>query len=856
VNELWKRLRARLATALHGTRDRAEDRYVHARGYLMRQSPWRRVVLIGLWGFMALCALLLVYVLILIPVTPGIKDLKQARAARASVIVAEDGKELASFDQGLQERVKLAQISPNVINALIATEDKRFREHHGIDFKRTAGAMFYSIKGDAQGGSTITQQLARNMFPEDIGRSRNLNRKLKELITALKIEATYSKDEILEAYLNTVPFLYNTFGIEMAARTYFDKPAARLDILESATLVGMLKGTNYYNPVTNPQRSMERRNVVLGQMVKAGLIDDARFRQLSKRPLRVHFTRQAERPGTDSHFTAYVRKWLIDWADENDYNLQLDGLVVHTTLDYALQQAAVAAVERQATALQAVADVEWSGAGVTGATNLAGYAQARSSVKPFQYFWASHAALADAFIRESGEYRKAVEAGEAPAEVLKKLKADRAFIASLHAVKSRLEAGFVAIDPASGAVRAWVGSRDFQRDQFDHVARATRQPGSTFKPFVYGAALEKGLTPDHPYRDAVMNIKAGDGTTWRPTDMTGTTGETMTMRDGLVFSKNTITAQVMQDTGLPAIVSLAKALGVNQSKLQPVPSLALGTSPVTLLEMVNAYASIAAQGEYRKPIFITHITDRDGKELARFATPAPARAMSQASAVTLIDMMRGVVNRGTGTAIRTRFGITGDVAGKTGTTQNNTDGWFILMHPNLVAGAWVGFNDNRVTMRSSYWGQGGHNAVLLVGDFFKTAIDGGKIDASAQFPGAPPRVAAPHGEPAEEVMEEGGDMEQDGASGGQGRDATSPPTAEEQDSGQLAVPPAQDRGERNERAVRDAEVDRQIREERQQEIDRQQQYERQQIERQFRQESQQAPPPPPPPPSSPPPDSN
>ena len=843
MNELWKRLRARLATALHGTRDRAEDRYVHARGYLMRQSPWRRVVLVGLWGFMALCALLLVYVLILIPVTPGIKDLKQARAARASVIVAEDGKELASFDQGLQERVKLAQISPNVINALIATEDKRFREHHGIDFKRTAGAMFYSIKGDAQGGSTITQQLARNMFPEDIGRSRNLNRKLKELITALKIEATYSKDEILEAYLNTVPFLYNTFGIEMAARTYFDKPAAKLDILESATLVGMLKGTNYYNPVTNPQRSMERRNVVLGQMVKAGLIDDARFKQLSKRPLRVHFTRQAERPGTDSHFTAYVRKWLIDWADENDYNLQLDGLVVHTTLDYGLQQAAVAAVERQATALQAVADVEWSGAGVSGAANLAGYAQARSSVKPFQYFWASHAGLADAFIRESGEYRKAVEAGEAPAEVLKKLKADRAFIASLHAVKSRLEAGFVAIDPASGAVRAWVGSRDFQRDQFDHVARATRQPGSTFKPFVYGAALEKGLTPDHPYRDAVMNIKAGDGTTWRPTDMTGTTGATMTMRDGLVFSKNTITAQVMQDTGLPAIVSLAKALGVNQSKLQPVPSLALGTSPVTLLEMVNAYASIAAQGEYRKPIFVTHITDRDGKELARFATPAPARAMSQASAVTLIDMMRGVVNRGTGTAIRTRFGITGDVAGKTGTTQNNTDGWFILMHPNLVAGAWVGFNDNRVTMRSSYWGQGGHNAVLLVGDFFKSAIDGGKIDASAQFPGAPPRVAAPHGEPAEEVMEEGGDMEQDGANGGQARDAASAPAADEQDSGQQAPPPAQ---ERNERAVRDAEVDRQIREERQQEIDRQQQYERQQIERQFRQEG--APPPPPPPP--------
>jgi penicillin-binding protein 1A len=846
VNEQFKRLQARLAKAFEGTRGRAGDRYAHAQSYLMRQPPWARVVLVGLWALLALFILLLVYVLILIPVTPGIKDLKQARAARASILVSADGKELASFDQGLQERVKLAQISPNVINALIDTEDKRFRDHHGIDVKRTLGAMFYSLKGDAQGGSTITQQLARNMFPEEIGRSRNLNRKLKELITALKIESTYSKDEILEAYLNTVPFLYNTFGIEMAARTYFDKPAAQLDILESATLVGMLKGTNYYNPVTNPQRSVERRNVVLGQMVKAGHINDARFKTLSKRPLRVHFTRQAERPGTDSHFTAYVRKWLIDWADENDYNLQLDGLIVHTTLDFALQQAAVAAVERQANALQAVADVEWSQAGVSGATNIGSYAAVRGGVKPFQYFWQTHAALADAFIRESGDYRKAVEGGEKPAEALARLKTDRAFVASLRAVKSRLEAGFVAIDPSNGEVRAWVGSRDFQRDQFDHVVKAARQPGSTFKPIVYGAALEKGLLPEHPYRDAVMNIKAGDGTMWRPTDMNGTTGNMMTMRDGLVFSKNTITAQVMQDVGLPSIVSLARALGVNQSKLQSVPSLALGTSPVTLLEMVNAYATIAAQGDYRKPMFITHITDRDGKEVARFNVAAPTRAMSQAGAVTLIDMMRGVINRGTGTAIRSRFGITGDVAGKTGTTQNNADGWFILMHPNLVAGAWVGFNDNRVAMRSSYWGQGGHNAVLLVGDFFKTALDAGKVDASATFPGAPPRAPVVRQEPTEEVMEEGGDMQSEGA----------PPPAEQPAGPVIDEVEQQQPDRRNERAVgdRDAEVDRQIREERQQQIDRQQQYERQQIERQFRQEQQnqqnqeQPPPPPPPPP--------
>jgi penicillin-binding protein 1A len=805
------------------TGEKARAGYMHGRAYLMGKPPLQRAALIALWGFAALIALLLVYVLILIPVTPGIKDLKQARAARATTIVSADGKEMASFDQGLQERVKLAQISPNVTAALVATEDKRFFQHHGIDFKRTAGAIFYSLKGDAQGGSTITQQLARNMFPEEIGRSRNLNRKLKELITALKIEATYSKTEILEAYLNTVPFLYNTFGIEMAARTYFDKPAAQLDILESATLVGMLKGTNYSNPVTNPERSVERRNVVLGQMLKAGIINEPRFKALIKKPLRVHFARQAERPGTDTHFTAYVRKWLIDWADENDYNLQLDGLVVHTTLDYALQQAALHAVDRQANALQAVADVEWSQPGVNVSGSTGAYAAARGSINPFQYFWQSHGALADAFVRETPEYRKAVEDGEAAPAALKRLKSNGNFIANLHAAKSRLEAGFVALDPATGEVKAWVGSRDFQREQFDHVFKAARQPGSTFKPVVYGAALEKGLTPDRPYRDAVMNIKAGDGTMWRPTDMTGTTGNQMTMRDGLVFSKNTITAQVMQDVGLPGIIKLAKALGINQSKLQSVPSLALGTSPVTLLEMVNAYATIAAQGDYRKPVFVTHITDRDGKIIARFGAAAPQRAMSQASAVTLIDMMRGVINRGTGTAIRSRFGITADVAGKTGTTQNNADGWFILMHPNLVAGAWVGFNDNRVNMRSAYWGQGGHNAVLLVGDFFKTALDSGKIDKTVQFPGGP-RVAAPRQDEPVEVMEEPGDLRQEGV----------PPPEEpvEAEPVQDEAPPPDRRQERQdrqfqERQARDAEVDRQIEQDRQFQQERQNRQDRQ-----------------------------
>ncbi|OON62946.1 penicillin-binding protein [Massilia sp. KIM] len=727
----------------------------------LRDRPRReQAALVGLWSAAALLMAFFLYLVALIPLTPGIEDLNQARTARPSKILSLDGKELGTFEQGLQERVKLSQISPNVIKALISTEDHRFYEHHGVDFTRIAGALWATLKGDAQGGSTITQQLARNMFPEEIGRARSVNRKMKELITAIKIENTYSKTEILEAYLNTVPFLYNAYGIEMAARTYFGKPAARLDVLEAATLVGMLKGTHYYNPVANPERSLKRRNVVLSQMQKHGAFSEARYRQLAKRPLRLRFERLADRSGRDNHFTAYVRRWLQDWADENDYNLQLDGLVIETTLDPALQQAAERAVERQSAALQAIADVEWAQPSLVRSTSTGMYQSMRGEVNPFAYYWSSHARELDAFVRESGEYRRAVEDGEAPAAALKRLKGDRDFLSGLKAAKARLEAGFVAIDPSNGEVRAWVGSRDFEKDQFDHVAQALRQPGSTFKPIVYAAALERGIPPDQTYRDVVQDIKVG-GTVWRPTDMSGNSGRSMTLRDGLVYSKNTITAQVMQEVGLPPIVRLAQGMGIRQSKLSAVPSLALGTSPVTLLEMVSTYATIAAQGEYRKPVFVRRILDRDGKVVADFGAGIPERALSQESAVTLIDMMRGVVTRGTGGGVRYRFGLYGDIAGKTGTTQNNTDGWFILMHPNLVAGAWVGFNDNRVTIRSTYWGQGGHNAALLVGDFFRAALDGGKIDPQALFPGGrkpePPRYQEEEEVPEEEFEEVQGD---------------------------------------------------------------------------------------------------
>jgi len=737
--------RSRAGLLRRGARDRLHGRPLPV-----------KLALVSLWTMAAGLLAILAWLLVLIPLTPGIDDLEQASRSRPTVILDAGGKPLGTFEKGLQERVKLSQISPYVVQALVATEDHRFYQHHGIDFKRVAGAMWANVKGDPQGGSTITQQLARNMFPQEIGRARSINRKMRELITAVKIENTYSKTQILEAYLNTVPFLYNAYGIEMAARTYFGKPALKLDILEAATLVGMLKGTHYYNPVSKPERSVARRNVVLGQMRKRGEIDDQRYALLVKRPLRLRFARLPDRSGKDNHFTHHVRKWLLDWADENDVNLQLDGLVVRTTLDPALQAAAERAVKRQADTLQAIADVEWANPNVPRSTSTGVYTAMRPNIAPFSYYWITHGRELDAFVRESGEYRAALEGGEEAAAALARLKGERKFMDELKASKARLETGFVAIDPATGEVKAWVGSRDFERDQFDHVAQAARQPGSTFKPFVYGAALERGIPPDQPFRDAVKEFRGADGSTWRPTDMDGNSGRSMPMRDGLIFSKNAITAQVSQEVGIGPIVRLAQNLGIRQSKLEAVPSLALGTSPVTLLEMVSSYATIAAQGDYRTPIFVRRIEDRDGNLIAEFGTGAPQRAMSQESAVALIDMLRGVVVRGTGNGVRNRFGIYGDLAAKTGTSQNNQDGWFIMMHPNLVAGAWVGFNDNRVTIRSSYWGQGGHNAALVVGDFFRGAFDAERLDAKALLPGgraAPARRYQPE-EEVEEIFEE------------------------------------------------------------------------------------------------------
>ncbi|WP_144107872.1 penicillin-binding protein 1A [Paraburkholderia sp. BCC1886] len=672
------------------------------------RHPTRRGVL---RACAALPLLAVLYVLLLIPFTPGIGDIRKAKVEQPAQILSADGKLLAEFKPSNRQWVKLADISPNVVNALIATEDHRFYQHFGLDWRRTGSAALHTFSGDRQGGSTITQQLARNLYPDEIGRAPTLNRKLKEAITALKIEALYTKDEILETYLNTVPFLYNAYGIEMAARTYFDKSASELNVLQSATLIGMLKGNSYYNPVLNPDRALQRRNTVLAQMVKYGKLTPAAYDTLSRRALRIDFERQTEPPGPAPHFTQQLRKWLAAWADRNDYNLYADGLVVRTTIDSRLQTMATQAVTLQGNQLQGIANSAW---------------RARAACSGDKDLMAT-------FLRETPDYKAAKDAGLTDDDALKRVSSNRDLVQNVCDAKTRVQADFLAMDPRNGQIRAWVGSRDFGQDPFDHVQQARRQPGSTFKPFVYAAAFENGAKPSDTLIDKEVEIPLAGGEIWKPGDEDEPSDRAISLRDGLTYSRNRITAQLMESVGPNKVARLARAMGVRDSELDPVPSLALGTSPVTLKEMVSAYSTIANLGAYVEPVMVTRIEDRKGDVLADFAPVSPKQELPADTARTLVDVMRDVVSRGTGASIRSRFGVRGDVAGKTGTTQGNADGWFILIQPQLVAGAWVGFNDSRVTLRSDYWGQGAHSALPIVGDFFQRAQRARLVDTRVRF---------------------------------------------------------------------------------------------------------------------------
>lgn len=692
------------------------------------------IVLLSLTAWVALTGL---GALIFMIALPNVRNIRAMPFAEATIAYSADGRELARYHIENRTWVGLEKMAPSLVEALIATEDRRFYDHSGVDLPRVFGAITRTASGETQGGSTITMQLARNIFPQ-LKQDHILVRKVKEWFLAVRIEDLYTKDEILEMYLNVVPFLYETAGVEAASKTYFQKTAAELSLDESATLVGMLKGTAYYNPVRHPERAHMRRNVVLQQMVRFGELSQAEYEEIRERPTELNFHRATRQSNEAPFFAEHIRQWLDDWAEQNGFNLYTDGLRVYTTIDSRLQHAAEAAVVSVTGEMQNVVDVEWSRAAPFFSQNPRAYEAQVASVEPFAYFWNTHPEFVDEILAQSSAYRELIQEGVAHAEALERLRADTELVDSLKRMQQRLEAGFVAIDPNNGHVKAWVGGRDFSHREYDHVAQAKRQPGSTFKPFVYAAALENGYAPYNQLTDVANTfVDPNTGTAWTPQNFGGTTGAFLTLGQALAYSKNTITAKLITSIGPQAVVDIAQRMGI-KSPLLAVPSLGLGTSEVSLLELTSAYTTLASQGVHRDPLLVTKIEDRDGKVLARFA-PEGKQAIPAHTAHAVLDMMRGGVQYGTAVRLRTMFGARGDLAGKTGTTQNGADGWFMLIHPDLVIGSWMGFYSPKVTFRTNYWGQGAHNALHTVGTFYQQVrkMEGNFLDPAATFPPAP-----------------------------------------------------------------------------------------------------------------------
>jgi penicillin-binding protein 1A len=671
--------------------------------------------------------------------TPDAGAVAQRALLRPSTIVSSDGVLLDTI--GEAQPLTLDQVSPLLVQALLATEDRRFHAHRGIDPQRLLAAAWATLQGRTQGGSTLTQQLARNLFPDSVGRERSLLRKLREAVVALKIERAYSKPEILALYLNQVPFRGSVVGVGAAARSYFDKPAADLDAPEAALLVAMLKGPTLYDPLRRAPAARQRRDLVLGLLAEHAGWPGARLQAARATPMVVQPPGAAP-PGIAPHYLREVQRALATWAAGRGLDPARDGLRITVSLDTRLQAAALAAVARQTAMLQTVADSEWAAAGLPSLPAAGPAARPRPGVA-FAHDWRSRPDVLAELLRRTPAYAAARQAGADEAGALRQALGDPQ-LARLQHDSSRLEAGFIALDPRSGAVRAYVGSGDWLQDQFDHVSQARRQPGSTFKPFVYGAALAAGLSPDQLLVDSALTYTSADGQAWTPTDQGGASGQAMTLRTGLALSKNTITAQVMHEVGVHRVLQFARRAGIDRSPLVAVPSLALGSGPVTLLELASAYGTLAALGERRAPQLLAQVHDRHGLLLADFS-PQAEQVFDARHTAQLLDMLREVVERGTGQGLRSRFGLHFDIAGKTGTSQRNADGWFMALQPGLVSGAWVGFNDQRVVLRSNRWGQGGHNALLLVGDFLAQARDAGLLATDQRFPAVnrPPPPPAP-----------------------------------------------------------------------------------------------------------------
>lgn len=657
---------------------------------------------------------------------PTFEELENPKSNLASEIYSVDGQILGTYFIENRSNVRYQEISPHLINALKSIEDIRFEEHSGIDERALVRVFFGIITGNRKGGgSTLTQQLAKNLFPR--GRLNSLQlviRKFQEWITAVKLEKYYSKEEIIAMYLNTVPFGHNAFGIKSAAATFFGKTPDSLNVEESALMAGVVNAPTRYSPIRNPERSLARRNLVLNQMQKYGFINNAEFDSISQLPLGVSkFSILDHKQGLATYFREVLRQQLNEWcsnhykADGSEYNLYKDGLKIYTTIDARMQQYAEEAVkEHLANDLQPSFYKHWKGY-----TNAPFVFEEEDEELEIEM-------IMKQAMRRSERYRKLRNQGmgldsieivfNTPAEM-------RVFswdgpidtvmtpMDSILYHKYILQAGLMAMEPHSGEVRAYVGGIDYRYFQFDHVTQSKRQVGSTFKPFLYTLAMQEGeYSPCYKVPNISYSVELDDGTFWAPRNSSDDrVGEEVTLKWALANSNNWISAYLIRRFSPQSVANVAHQMGVT-SDIPAVPAIALGTPDLSLYEMVGAMNTFANKGVYVKPIFITKIEDKNGNLLDRFV-PEKREAMDEVTAYKMIELMKGVVESGTSIRLRYKYGFDNPIAGKTGTTQNQSDGWFMGITPQLTSGVWVGAEDRSVHFRSLTLGQGANMALPI-----------------------------------------------------------------------------------------------------------------------------------------------
>lgn len=667
---------------------------------------------------------------------PAFEDLENPDSNIATEIIASDGVTIIG-KYAIENRTPIAyeDLPKHLVDALVSTEDVRFYDHSGIDFRRTTTAMM--SLGTRGGASTITQQLAKNLFHGSEG-SRNIVlrivQKAKEWIIAVKLERQYTKNEIIAHYLNTVDFVSNAYGIRSASKVYFNKEPRNLSVEESAVLVGMLQAPSKYNPRFHPERAMKRRNIVMSQMTKNDKLDEATRATLSEKPIVLNYRPESHKEGMATYFREYLREYLKKWVKDNpksdgdEYDIYKDGLKIYTTIDAKMQQYAEEAMEQHLPNLQAEFNSQ----------------QKTNKNSPFvNISQAETDKLMDRAMKNSERWRLMKDEGKSEDEIIKSFdvktkmtvftwKGERDTTMtprdSIRYYKKFLQTGIMSMEPSTGHIKAWVGGINYKYFQYDHVGQGARQVGSTFKPFLYATAIEQlNMSPCDTILDAPFTIPKGRHNvteTWTPNNSDHQFRGMVTLKKALALSINTVSAKLIDKVGPDAVIDLTHKLGV-QSKIPSQPSIALGAVEITVQDMVAAYSTFANQGVYVKPQFLNRIEDRNGVVLYE-AVPESHDVLNKDIAFAVIKLLQGVTESGSGARLRTQGGghgynrVTGypyvfnnPIAGKTGTSQNQSDGWFVGMVPNLATGVWVGCEDRSARFKGITYGQGATAALPI-----------------------------------------------------------------------------------------------------------------------------------------------